>query len=128
MVKSEQLNEVVGARLKHLRESKGFTLVSLARELDITYQQVRKYESGLNRISVVSLMEVARILDIEIAEFFDGLMPRHKAVAPAAEAEPKLDQTMAAALDRIEDPIVRRRMRDLIDALEGTAQAEAIGR
>lgn len=128
MVKSDRLNEAVGARLRQLRESKGFTLVGLARELDITYQQVRKYESGLNRISVVSLMEVARILDIDIAVFFDGLMPRPPAKAPSRSPETVSAVSMSMALDRIEDPIVRKRMRDLIDALDGVASAETLAR
>lgn len=125
MVKSNLQNEAVGARLRLLRESRGVTLVRLAHELGITYQQVRKYENGQNRISVVALMEVARILDIDIAEFFDGLVPKPQ-TSSSDDAQPQSNELISVVLDRIDDPVVRRRMRDLIDALEAVSPTETI--
>ncbi len=60
----------VGARIRFRRNLLGLTQEQLAETLDLTYQQVQKYEKGVNRISASRLLEIARILQCPISFFF----------------------------------------------------------
>jgi transcriptional regulator with XRE-family HTH domain len=50
-----------------------FLLAALARLRPITYQQVRKYECGVNRVSAGRLFEIARVLGVPVGYFYEGL-------------------------------------------------------
>lgn len=62
--------DMIGQRIRTARDLKGFTQKQLATALDITFQQVQKYEAGTNRISASALFDVARILGQPIAYFY----------------------------------------------------------
>ena len=50
----------------------GFSQVRLAKALGLTFQQIQKYERGVNRISASKLFELAVLLDVPVGFFFDG--------------------------------------------------------
>ena len=62
----------VGERIRHRRAEMGLTQEDLGRILEISYQQVQKYETGANRISAGRLFEVGRALTVDVSFFFDG--------------------------------------------------------
>jgi transcriptional regulator with XRE-family HTH domain len=62
----------VGERIRHRRAEVGLTQEDLGRILQISYQQIQKYETGANRISAGRLFEVGRALTVEVSYFFDG--------------------------------------------------------
>jgi len=53
----------------------GLTQENLATALQISYQQVQKYEAGTNRVSAGRLFEIARKLEVDVAYFYEGLDP-----------------------------------------------------
>ena len=57
------------------RVSIGMSQEKLGDMLGLTFQQVQKYEKGMNRISVARLEEIARILGVDIDFYFDGIKP-----------------------------------------------------
>lgn len=61
----------VGARLKLARKEKGFTQQDLAIQLGMSFQQVQKYEKGMNRISAGTLFDVSVALNKPISWFYD---------------------------------------------------------
>jgi transcriptional regulator with XRE-family HTH domain len=61
----------VGSRLKMRRKVVGLSQEQLGIECDLTYQQIQKYENGLNRISASRLAQIARILNVKVEYFFD---------------------------------------------------------
>ncbi len=63
----------VGGRLRAARLEAGKSQTEVAEALGITFQQVQKYEKGVNRISAGTLYELSRILDRPVQFFFDGL-------------------------------------------------------
>ena len=83
----------VGARIRARRKERGVSQGSLAAALGITFQQVQKYERGMNRVSASKLFEIAGIFDTPIQWFFDGLDQS----APAATAEAVLAGAAFAA-------------------------------
>ncbi len=63
----------VGARLRQRRTLLGMTQTSLGDALDLSFQQVQKYENGANRISASRLYDLARLLDVPVEYFFDDM-------------------------------------------------------
>lgn len=61
----------VGARIRTLRMERGRSQGWLAEQLGLTFQQVQKYEKGMNRIAPSRLDKVAEVLNAPIEYFFD---------------------------------------------------------
>ena len=62
----------VGERIRERRAELGLTQEDLGGALQISYQQIQKYETAANRISAGRLFEIAAALDVGISYFFDG--------------------------------------------------------
>jgi len=63
----------VGKRLRQRRQSLHYTQSRLASTVNITFQQVQKYENGSNRLSASRMWQFGRALGVEPAYFFEGL-------------------------------------------------------
>ncbi|MDJ1407401.1 MAG: helix-turn-helix transcriptional regulator [Candidatus Midichloria sp.] len=63
----------VGAKLREKRRENGVSQDELAKAVGLTFQQVQKYEKGLNRISCSKLHDFAKYLKTDIRYFFQGL-------------------------------------------------------
>ncbi|MBV8096081.1 MAG: helix-turn-helix transcriptional regulator [Acetobacteraceae bacterium] len=105
----------VGSRIKIRREFLGFSQEHLAERLGIAYQQVQKYERGVNRISASRLLALSQVLDVPISFFFDD-MPDNP-----LRTEDRLDHweplELARAYWRISDSGVRHRVLELIKSM-----------
>lgn len=66
-------DKYVGNRIRERRVMLGLSQQNLAKMIGITYQQAHKYERGVNRISAGRLYEIATVLNVPIAWFFQGL-------------------------------------------------------
>lgn len=74
----------IGKRIRMRREMLGLSQEKLSKMLGITFQQVQKYERGMNRIGGSRLWDISRILDVEIGFFYEEMdtntrqnSPRH---------------------------------------------------
>ena len=63
----------VGKRIRHRRWMVGMTQQQLAEQVGIKFQQIQKYETGMNRVSASRLWEIAAAVEVPISFFFDGL-------------------------------------------------------
>ncbi|MEM8958642.1 MAG: helix-turn-helix transcriptional regulator [Pseudomonadota bacterium] len=63
----------VGKKVRHRRWMVGMTQQQLADQVGIKFQQIQKYETGMNRISASRLWDIAETLDVPVSYFFDGL-------------------------------------------------------
>jgi len=63
----------VGQRLRVRRSLLGMSQEKLAEAVGLTFQQVQKYERGVNRISAGRLFQFSKILDVPIAYFYDQI-------------------------------------------------------
>ena len=61
----------VGQRIRTRRLVRGWTQDELAKSVDLSFQQVQKYERGSNRVSAGRLYELSKALDVPIQYFFD---------------------------------------------------------
>lgn len=69
--KPTEADKRIGAMVRSKRILIGMTQAVLAEKLGITFQQVQKYEKGLNRISAGRLEDVANILEVPITDFYE---------------------------------------------------------
>jgi len=67
------IDKEIGSRVRMRRVSIGMSQEKLGDMLGLTFQQVQKYEKGMNRISVARLVDIAKILGVDIHFFFNGL-------------------------------------------------------
>jgi len=63
----------VGKRVRHRRWMVGMTQQQLAEKVGIKFQQIQKYETGMNRISASRLWDIAESLSVPVSYFFDGM-------------------------------------------------------
>jgi transcriptional regulator with XRE-family HTH domain len=132
----------VGARVRLQRQVLGMSQGTLAGALNITFQQVQKYEKGTNRIGASRLQEIARILGVPVSFFFrdgDDLPASTIGIeAPNAEANNVMQFLASAdglklnqAFVRIKDPAIRKSIITFIESLSGInvmGVADVVGR
>ncbi|MCX7300509.1 MAG: helix-turn-helix transcriptional regulator [Rhodobacterales bacterium] len=63
----------VGKRIRHRRWMNGTTQQQLAEKVGIKFQQIQKYETGMNRVSASRLWDIAAALGVQVSFFFEGL-------------------------------------------------------
>ncbi|MBR4932633.1 MAG: helix-turn-helix transcriptional regulator [Alphaproteobacteria bacterium] len=69
----DTIDEYIGSRIRLRRNLLGLSQDDLAKKLNISFQQIQKYEKGTNRISGSRIWQLARILNIPAGYFFDGV-------------------------------------------------------
>ncbi len=123
----------VGARVRLCRNLLGMSQTKLAGAIGVTYQQIQKYEWGVNRVGASRLFNLGRVLDVPISFFFEDLSPAAAGAGRKRRAR-GFSEVPAALLDsdvlnkretgelirayyRVKDPRVRKRVLDLIKAL-----------
>lgn len=66
------IDQAIGKRLYEIRKQVGITQEELARTLQMSFQQIQKYEKGTNRISASKLFVIAKALQVPYNVFFSG--------------------------------------------------------
>lgn len=106
-----------GARLRALRLEAGLSLADLARHLDVSYQQIQKYERGTNRLPVDKLAILQRLYGVPYEAFFDRLPPPHPPAPARRPAPGTLERAILADLARVTQPDLKRKIRAIIRIL-----------
>ena len=65
----------VGSRLRSRRTMLGMSQEKIGTAIELTFQQVQKYERGTNRISASRLYQLGKVLDVPVSYFFDDMPP-----------------------------------------------------
>jgi len=120
--KANPIDGQVGNRVRIRRMLIGMSQEKLGDHLGLTFQQVQKYEKGINRIGAGRLFEIARILDVPIDFFYDGVGTPSDGVgearAPVMEFVSSTEGLqLSLAFMKIKDPKVRKRVLDLVKSL-----------
>lgn len=102
--RSTSVGAYVGCRLKQRREDLGMSQERLAELLGLSFQQVQKYERGLNRVGASRLFQLCGLLGVEPSFFFDGLsVPLGPGVSESqSEAETLSTASLLAAPGALE--------------------------
>ena len=109
----------VGKRLKQIRTLRRLSQTDVARKLELSFQQIQKYEVGSNRVAASRLFELSQILDVPPAYFFEGLHDNSNA---APTEDPGMD--IVNALAAIEDEGIKSRIKTFIEDVSGLTVAK----
>jgi transcriptional regulator with XRE-family HTH domain len=82
----------VGKRVRHRRWMVGMTQQQLAEKVGIKFQQIQKYETGMNRISASRLWDISDALGVPVSFFFDGLDQKEHGATGDAPADITVDK------------------------------------
>ncbi len=105
----------IGQRLRERRVVVGLSQTALADGLGISFQQLQKYEKGLNRISAGRLYGCAELLGVSPAYFFEGLEGSDSGTPDETRSDEALK--LARAYYSIDDPAQRQHVRMLVRAI-----------
>ena len=97
----------------------GLTQEHLAKALDISYQQVQKYETGANRVSAGRLFEIAKRLEVDVAYFFENLEPSTTSIPLEHGGKNRSTIELVRNYSEIDEPAVRSAVSGLIKSLAG---------
>ena len=81
----------VGKRIRHRRWLVGMTQQQLAEKVGIKFQQIQKYETGMNRVSASRLWDIAASLSVPVSFFFEGLNEDQQQEQVAVQADVPMD-------------------------------------
>jgi transcriptional regulator with XRE-family HTH domain len=105
----------------------GMSQEKLGELLGLTFQQVQKYEKGVNRIGAGRLYQIAHILGVPVGYFYEGVidhLPANSGASGVNSAPPVIEflssgegLQLGLAFMRIKDAKVRRRVVDLVKSL-----------
>jgi transcriptional regulator with XRE-family HTH domain len=128
-VTPQAVDRFVGSQLRAKRTLLGFSQTALASRLDVSFQQVQKYERGANQMSAFRLYETSLIFDEPVEFFFAGLPGQQRVndVGTPGEASPpsmadelttdcstRETLEMVKVFHAIQSPAIRKQVRELI--------------
>jgi transcriptional regulator with XRE-family HTH domain len=129
----------VGSRVRLRRTLLGMSQERLGEAVNLTFQQIQKYERGANRIGASRLFELSRVLDVPVSFFFED-MPDDIKTPEGVKARALQDRgqepfepaplprretlELVRAYYRIADPKIRKRLFELTKSLSGAAPEE----
>ncbi|MCZ6449110.1 MAG: helix-turn-helix transcriptional regulator [Alphaproteobacteria bacterium] len=116
--RSNPIDAHVGSRVRQRRMLLGMSQEKLGKAVGLTFQQIQKYERGINRIGASRLFTLSKVLSVPIMFFFEE-MPRALAAA-GAKARGFAD----ASVTFESDPMASRETAELIRAYYGIGDAK----
>ena len=118
--KPTEVDLVVGQRVRQRRQLLGLSQTKLADALNVTFQQVQKYERGSNRVGAGRLYQLSRVLDVPVNYFFDTIEGENGRSSSAPQDLTREQVALVRDFDLIDDATVRRRVAELVRAIAGS--------
>jgi transcriptional regulator with XRE-family HTH domain len=120
----DRVDVQVGSRIRLLRQGAQMSQTDLAEQLGVTFQQVQKYEKGMNRIGAGRLTKIAAVLGMPVSELLadDGAAQSNRRAVAEARSPLKLITPPGAlkllrAYTRIDDRDQRRNIVELVERI-----------
>ena len=117
MAMDEGIDIHIGQRLRGLRVARGLSQADVAAKVNLSFQQIQKYESGKSRVTVAKLCSLAQALEIPVGFFFEDCPPSGQPVAAMPNGLSKKAWLLAGQFDRIENPKTQAKVLALVKAL-----------
>jgi transcriptional regulator with XRE-family HTH domain len=139
--RANPIDKYVGERVRMRRMLLGMSQERLGEQLGLTFQQVQKYEKGVNRIGASRLFDLSQVLGVSIQYFYENMpaaVSGHHAAAGFADqsGEPYVADFLSSrdsvelnkAFARITDPRIRRSIVDMVRSVAGEDPAGTAGK
>jgi transcriptional regulator with XRE-family HTH domain len=102
----------VGSRVRLRRTLLGMSQTALAEAVGLTFQQIQKYERGVNRVSSSRLVDLANALNVTISYFFDEMSAGVSAQSPSE----LMRKNRRPDIDLEKDPLAKRETLEFVRA------------
>jgi transcriptional regulator with XRE-family HTH domain len=133
----DPIDQYVGTRIRGRRVGLRISQTKLGQSIGVTFQQIQKYESGTNRVGASNLFKIAKSLGVEVSFFFEGVAREEMGTGtpspglaepppPAFDINPMNSREAFELMHnyfRISDPIVRKRLFQLVRVLAFSEKA-----
>jgi transcriptional regulator with XRE-family HTH domain len=121
----------VGGRVRMRRIEIDMSQQILGGRIDLTFQQIQKYEKGANRIGASRLQAIGKILEVPVAYFFDGAPGGWEGVGGDRKTSSFLEflgtrdgQALIVSFSEIQDAELRRSLVDLVQRLAAIGKSD----
>lgn len=115
--KPDPVDVDLGWNIRRLRQQAGISLECVAQRLDLSFQTLQKYETGLTRISASMLIRIASVLEVPVARLLIGIEVNGSGSAAARDPGEEQALEIARELLAIPNPGVRQSLRLHLQAL-----------
>ena len=119
----DNFNKHLGNKLKLRRLALGLTQTKVARAINVTFQQIQKYEKGTNGVSSNRLMQLSQFLKVPIIYFFEDFK-EFKDVSLGEEMNEDLNYSF---LSRTFSSLSRLQKEKILQILNNTSKFEKVG-
>jgi transcriptional regulator with XRE-family HTH domain len=114
----DPLDIEVGRRVRALRLEKGMSQEKLGNQLALTFQQIRKYENGTNRIGADRLQRIAQILGVSVSALYPDPVPAGRTSQEVAELiDTSSSLRLLRAYSRMRSPSLQRALTTLVEEI-----------
>jgi transcriptional regulator with XRE-family HTH domain len=68
---ANSIDEYIGARMRERRDALNISQTDLGKKLGVSFQQIQKYEKGVNRVSAGRLFDICKVLNVSLSSMFE---------------------------------------------------------
>ena len=119
----ENFNIHLGKKLRLRRLSLGLTQTKVAQAINVTFQQIQKYEKGTNGVSSNRLMQLSQFLKVPIIYFFEDF----KDFNDMASGESNSEDLNYSFLSRTFSSLSKTQKEKILQILSNTSKFEKVG-
>jgi len=116
MSNPQSIENYIGQRLREKRQRLNWPLAELTKQLDVSFQQLQKYEKGQTKIPASTLYKLSQVLQVPISYFFDGFIneANHSQQTPdIIQLQPRQEFTVLIVEDDPDDDyLIRKALED----------------
>ena len=120
---SAQLNQHLGKKLRLRRTSLGLTQTQVAKAINVTFQQIQKYEKGTNGVSSNRLMQLSQFLKVPIIYFYED----YKEFKDVNSSDDTNDDLNYSFLSRTFSSLSKIQKEKILQILNNTSKFEKVG-
>lgn len=113
----EPIDRQIGLRLRAARVARNLSQGEVGRRVNLSFQQIQKYESGQSRVAAAKLCELARALDVPVSFFFGCDEMSESGADGSGMALSRDAWAMAVTFDKIRNAQTRKKVLDLVKTL-----------
>ena len=119
-------NRHLGSKLRMRRLALGLTQTKVAQAINVTFQQIQKYEKGTNGISSLRIMQLGKILKVPVIYFFEGY-PEYSEVAKYDKENTGEEDLNYSFLAKLFSALSDKQKEKILQILKNTRNLEKTG-
>jgi transcriptional regulator with XRE-family HTH domain len=121
----DQIDVDVGMNLRRARLARSYSQTELGEALGISFQQIQKYERGVNRVSASMLVKAARFLDVQPSDLLPNEEGLHAKPFARRLTEVRGVAELVNAYCDVDDPSLRKAVLQFVRTIGGKSEARA---